>query len=128
MRIAVPSEQPGGLDAAISAHFGHCACFTIVEVVNDVVASVEVLPNQPHAQGGCMAPVMFLKQHGVDHMIAGGMGMRPLMGFQQVGIQVHYHEGASVVSGGVGLLLAGQARVFGPAQACGGGGGGCHDQ
>ncbi len=126
MRIAIPSEQPGGLDAALSAHFGHCACFTIVDAQDDEVTAVSVLPNAPHGQGGCMAPVSFLKSHGVDRMVAGGMGMRPLQGFQQVGIQVHYHEGAARVSDAVGLLLAGQARVFGPAQACGGGGGGCH--
>ena len=127
MRIAIPSEQPGGLDAAISGHFGHCACFTLVDIADDEVTEVRLLPNMPHGQGGCMAPVTYLKQHGVDHMLAGGMGMRPLQGFQQVGIQVYYHEGAASVGDAVGLLLAGQARVFGPAQACGGGGGGCHD-
>lgn len=127
MRIAIPSEQPGGLDANLSAHFGHCAVFTIVDADDDEVSAVQVLPNAPHDQGGCMAPVMFLKQHGVDRLVAGGMGMRPLMGFQQVGIQVHFHEGAALVSEAVGLLLAGQARIFGPAQTCGGGGGGCHD-
>lgn len=124
MRIAIPSEQPGGLDAAVSAHFGHCACFTIVDVDEQGAQRVGVLPNAPHGQGGCMAPVSFLKQHGVERLVAGGMGMRPLMGFQQVGIEVHYHEGAALVGEAVGLLLAGQARVFAPAQACGGG---CHD-
>ncbi|MFH1469521.1 MAG: NifB/NifX family molybdenum-iron cluster-binding protein [Pseudomonadota bacterium] len=125
MRIAVPSEAPGGLDAQLSPHFGHCAFFTLVDTEGDEVKGVEVLPNMPHAQGGCMAPVMYLAQHGVERLVAGGMGMRPLMGFQQVGIQVHFHEGAEKVSDAVGLLLAGQARIFGPAQTCGGGGG-CH--
>ncbi len=127
MRIAIPSEQPGGLDAAISGHFGHCACFTIVDTDADVVSEVSVLPNMPHDQGGCMAPVMYLKQHAVDRLVAGGMGMRPLMGFQQVGIDVYFHEDSATVAGAVSLLLAGQARVFGPAQACGGGSGGCDD-
>ena len=125
MRIAIPSDAPGGLDAVLSQHFGHCACFTVVDADGDQVTDITVLPNAPHGQGGCMAPVMFLKQHGVDRLVAGGMGMRPLMGFQQVGIQVHYHEGAAVVGDAVDLILAGQARIFGPAQTCGGGGGGC---
>jgi len=123
MRIAIPSEQPGGLDAALSAHFGHCACFTIVDADDGEVKSVSILPNMPHAQGGCMAPVMYLKDHMVDRLVAGGMGGRPLQGFQQVGIQVHYHEGAALVSEALGLLLEGKARIFGPAQTCGGGGG-----
>ena len=127
MRIAIPSEQPGGLDATLSNHFGHCGCYTVIDADDDEVSSVQVLPNMPHAQGGCMAPVMYLKQHGVDRLVAGGMGMRPLMGFQQVGIEVFYHEGATVVADAVAMLLAGKARVFGPAQTCGGGSGGCHD-
>jgi predicted Fe-Mo cluster-binding NifX family protein len=126
MRIALPSELPGGLEAALSAHFGHCPCFTLVDVVDDEVKEVQVLPNVPHAQGGCMAPVMYLKDNNVDRLVAGGMGMRPLQGFQQVGIEVHYHEGAAKVGDALGLLMAGQARVFGPAQTCGGGAGGCH--
>jgi predicted Fe-Mo cluster-binding NifX family protein len=60
MRIAVPSEQPGGLESAISAHFGHCPCFTIVDTADGEVGEVRVLPNMPHGQGGCMAPVMYL--------------------------------------------------------------------
>lgn len=123
MKVAVPSEAPGGLDAAISPHFGHCAAFTMVEVSQGQVGTVEVVPNTGHAQGGCMAPVMMLKQMGADALIAGGMGMRPLAGFQQVGIQVYYHEESSLVSEAVKLLAAGNARIFGPAQVCGGGGG-----
>jgi predicted Fe-Mo cluster-binding NifX family protein len=125
MRIALPSEQPGGLEAALSSHFGHSPCFTLVDVEGDEVVQVRVVPNMPHGQGGCMAPVAYLKEHGVQRLVAGGMGMRPLQGFQQVGIAVHYHEGAARVEEALDLLLAGQARIFGPAQACGGGGG-CH--
>ncbi len=72
-----------------------------------------------------MAPVMLLKNQGVDTMLAGGMGMRPLSGFQQVGITVYYNEGASTVADAVKLLSDGRARAFGAAQACGGGGGDC---
>lgn len=123
MLIAIPSEAPGGLDALLSAHFGHCAVFTLVEVNGDQVESVRLLPNQGHAQGSCMAPVMLLKEAGVEAMIAGGMGMRPLAGFQQVGIQVYFKEEAELVGEAVDLVTAGTARTFGPAQTCGGGGG-----
>ena len=126
MKIAVPSESPGGLDAQLSAHFGHCFAFTLIDVSDGTIDKVETLVNQGHAQGGCMAPVMMLKQAGVDALIAGGMGMRPLAGFQQVGIHVYFNEGANLVSEATDLLIQGKARVFGPAQTCGGGGGQGH--
>ena len=127
MLIAVPSDTPGGLDSAISEHFGHCAAFTLVNVEDGEIAEVTVVENSGHEQGGCMAPVMFLKEHEVDILLAGGMGMRPLAGFQQVGIEVRFKEDASSVRDAVNLHLSGKCRDFGEAQTCGGGGTSCDD-
>ena len=88
MKIAIPSMAPGGLEAEISAHFGHSDVFTMVTVEDNKIAGTELVQNPPHAQGGCMAPVMLLKENGADALIITGIGMRPLMGFQQVGIKV----------------------------------------
>ena len=122
MKIAIPSGAPGGLDAEISPHFGHCETFTLVDVDGGEAKEIKTLDNLPHEQGGCMAPVMLLKEAGVDALIAGGMGMRPLAGFQQVGIDVFFSESVSTVGEALQLILDGKARKFGPAQACGGGG------
>ena len=129
MLIAVPCENPGGLEAAISEHFGHCDAFTLVTVDDGKVGEVSVLANTAHGEGGCMAPVMLLKNHGVEVLVAGGMGGRPLAGFQQVGIAVHFKESATSVGSAVELFLAGGCRAFGEAETGGGGGGGCggHD-
>lgn len=125
MLIAIPSDAPGGLDANISAHFGHCDAFTLVKVDDGKLGDVEIHKNQGHEQGGCMAPVMTLKQLGVDVLIAGGMGMRPLAGFQQVGIAVHHMKDSSTVRDAAELFVSGGCPEFGQAQTCGGGGGGC---
>jgi predicted Fe-Mo cluster-binding NifX family protein len=95
-RVAVPSEYPGGLAAPRSGHFGRCDCFTIVEINGDQVGDVTVLQNMPHTEGGCMAPVMLLAQHGVDAIVVDGIGGRPLAGFSQVGIAVHAGSGQTV--------------------------------
>ena len=129
MKVAVPSMNPGGMEALVSEHFGHCDIFTLVDVEDNQVSEITLLPNAGHEQGGCMAPVMLLKNSGVDILSAGGMGMRPLAGFQQVGIQVFFNEGAKTVGEALDKFIQGQCRVFGPAQVCGGGqehGGGCH--
>lgn len=122
MLIAIPSDAPGGLDAPISEHFGHCAAFTLVQLVDGAIGDVRVVPNGDHDHGGCMAPVRALKALDVEALIAGGMGMRPLAGFQSVGIAVHFKEEAESVRDGVNLFLEGKCREFGSSQTCGGGG------
>jgi len=128
MLIAVPSDAPGGLDSTLSEHFGHCGAFTIVEVEDGKVGEVVILENGGHEQGGCMAPVQLLKENGVEVLLAGGMGQRPLAGFQQVGITVHFKGEAQSVGEAVNLFIDGGCPAFDEAQTCGGGGGECGSQ
>ena len=121
--VAVPSTNPGGLDSPLGAHFGHCDLYTVVEVEDGAIVNVKTLPNVPHQQGGCMAPVNHLAQNGVGALIAGGMGMRPLMGFNQVGIDVFYGANAATVGEAVQAFLQGQLQTFTTEFTCGGGGG-----
>ena len=120
--IAVPSENPGGLDAQVGAHFGHCEVYTLATVKDGEIEGVQVIPNIPHEQGGCMAPVNYLAQQGVKILIAGGMGLRPLLGFNQVGIDVYYGGGAESVKEAVAGIISGSLVKFTPQQTCGGGG------
>ena len=77
MLVAIPTQSPGGLDASISDHFGHCDSFTLIELSADgQPGTVRVLPNQGHEHGGCMAPVQLLHGEGVTTLISGGMGGR----------------------------------------------------
>ena len=122
--VAIPSSHPGGLEAELGAHFGHCDLYTLVRIAQGKIEEVATLPNVPHQQGGCMAPVNHLAQNGVQVLIAGGMGMRPLMGFNQVGIDVLYGGGAQTVAEAVEALLQGRLQRFTTEFTCGGGGGG----
>lgn len=120
--VAIPSSMPGGLEAPLGAHFGHCDLYTLVEVEDGAVNSVQTIPNVPHQQGGCMAPVQHLAQQGVNALIAGGMGLRPLMGFNQVGIKVFFGNEAQTVGEAVQGFVAGQLPQFSQEHTCGGGG------
>jgi predicted Fe-Mo cluster-binding NifX family protein len=93
-----------------------------VTLDGDKVAEVRLLPNMPHQQGGCMAPVQHLAVNGVNQLIAGGMGLRPLMGFNQVGIEVYYGGSVRTVREAVEAMLAGQLPQFKQEHTCGGGG------
>ncbi|WP_045217277.1 NifB/NifX family molybdenum-iron cluster-binding protein [Desulfonatronovibrio magnus] len=120
-RIAVPSTNPGGLNSELGQHFGHCDLYTIIDVVNGRISSVETLPNVPHVQGGCMAPVNHLAGNGVEILIAGGMGMRPLMGFNQVGIDVFFGGDSRKVEDAVNAFMSGTLVKFTAEYTCGGG-------
>ena len=76
MKIAIPSVLPGGLEAQVGAHFGHCDCYTLVDVEDGAVVKSEVIPSCAHEHGGCLAPVNYLADRGVTVLLAGGMGMR----------------------------------------------------
>jgi ATP-binding protein involved in chromosome partitioning len=119
--VAVPSMHPGGLDAVRSGHFGHCDVFTLIHVENGEIREVSVVHNPPHQQGGCQAPVNLLHQNRADALIVGGIGMRPLMGFRQVGIDVYYGPEGETVGAVVDRLLKGNLELIQENQVCGGG-------
>ena len=126
--VAIPSESPGGLDASASGHFGHCDVFTLVTVADGQAGEIKLQPNLPHEQGGCLAPVNMLAQCGVKALIAGGMGMRPLMGFNSVGIDVFFNGGLTNVKDIIDAFAQGRLPRFSQDNTCGGGsghGGGC---
>jgi len=122
-RIAIPSMGPGGLDGQRSGHFGHCDVFTMVDIENGEIKEVSTVPNESHVQGGCMVPVNLLAGHSVKALIVGGIGMRPLMGFKQVGIDVYYDETRPDIRPVVEDLIAGKLPAIGDDQVCVGGGG-----
>ena len=120
--VAVPTNIPGGMEASISDHFGHCDVFTLIKIAGQDVEEVLTVDNVPHVQGGCMAPVNLLADHGVQVLVAGGMGMRPLMGFNSVGIEVFHNRGLRMVNEVVGAFMSGQLPRFTQEFTCGGGG------
>lgn len=122
-RIAVPSNGQGGLDGTRAGHFGHCDVFTFVDVEDGEIKKVSVLQNQEHAQGGCMVPVNLLSENRVNALIVGGIGMRPLMGFRQVGIDVYHDDQRPEIEPVVKDLIAGKLSEINNDQVCGGGGG-----
>ncbi|MGF7185455.1 putative Fe-Mo cluster-binding NifX family protein [Desulfitispora alkaliphila] len=96
IKVAVPSEAPGGLEALRAQHFGKCQVFTLVELENDQVVSVTPFANTGHTAGGCLEPVKMLADQGVQAIIVTGMGKKPLMGFRAVNIDVYLGQGVRV--------------------------------
>jgi len=122
MVLAIPSVGAGGIDAQRSGHFGHCDCFTVVDIEDSKVLGARVVDNPPHHEGGCLGPVNLLSGEGVNTLIVAGIGGRPLAGFNDAGITVYFDSQIPVVGDAVDALVAGRIQVIDPSAVCGGGG------
>jgi len=80
MKIAIPLA--GG---KLTAHFGHCEEFAVIDVENNEIVKKETVTPPPHEPG--VLP-RFLGGLGVNLVIAGGMGQRAVMLFGEQQIQV----------------------------------------
>jgi predicted Fe-Mo cluster-binding NifX family protein len=87
MRIAVSVDDANGLDSVVSPHFGRCPYFVVVDVTQGSVTSVREEPNPcfPQHQPGQVP--RFIKSLEAEVMIAGGMGRRAIMFFEELGIE-----------------------------------------
>jgi predicted Fe-Mo cluster-binding NifX family protein len=79
MRIAISTDGE-----FVSAHFGRCPSFTLVDIENGQVMKRMEVANPGHQPG---AIPEFLHKKGVGCIVAGGMGMRATMFFEEYGIQ-----------------------------------------
>jgi len=121
IRVAIPSDGQGGLDGKRAGHFGHCDVFTCIDVEDGEIKEVSIVPNEEHVQGGCMVPVNLLAQNNVNALVVGGIGMRPLMGFRQVGIDVYHDAVRPDIRPVVEDFLAGNLPLISDNDVCGGG-------
>lgn len=125
MRIAIPTDNPGGLKANRAEHFGHCDIFTLVDLDEGKgIRSVETIANGGHEAGGCMVPVNVLHQAGADAIIVSGMGARPMQGFTGVGIKVYFAmgEGGATAHDTINKFIANQLPLMHGDQVCQGSG------
>ncbi len=127
LTLAIPSDNPGGLTAGISAHFGHCDLFTLISIEDDQIASVNTVSNVEHGTGGCVEPVNLLRDQGVQAVVVGGIGARPMQAFADAGIAVYYADRDALKNVGEAAsgMIAGKFPMMRADQTCQGHGS-CH--
>jgi predicted Fe-Mo cluster-binding NifX family protein len=79
MKAAISTDA-----GSVSAHFGRCPTFTIVEIEDGKVLRREELDNPGHQPG--FIP-RFLSDRGVECIVAGGMGQRATALFDEFDIK-----------------------------------------
>ena len=87
MRIAISADNKNGLDSIVSPHFGRCPCFVLVDVDDHQVTAVTEVDNPYYAQHQPGQVPAFINSYNANVMLAGGMGRRAIMFFDQFGIQ-----------------------------------------
>ncbi len=92
MRISVSAIDDRGLESNIAQHFGRCPYYVFVDITDDQIEAVEVLPNPYYENHTPRAVPAFINEHGADVMIAGGMGRRAIALFEQY--QIKSYTGA----------------------------------
>ena len=80
MRVAISTDGE-----FVSAHFGRCPSFTIVDIIKDGEVAIKEVADNPGHQPGFIP--QFLHKKGVNCIIAGGMGMRAQGFFDEFSIQ-----------------------------------------
>ncbi len=111
LKIAIPVEEPSGLDAPVSMHFGRAPFYAIVEVDLKAgrVLDVKVIENVSKHFGGGGTPAELLAGEGVEAIVVHGLGAKALALFQRLGVKAYRAEGASAREV-VERLLAGELK------------------
>ena len=116
MKIAISTDGD-----QISAQFGRCPSFTLVNIENGQVTEKKIIDNPGHHPG--FLP-KYLQEQGVQYIIAGGMGQRAKMLFDEQSIatimgisgkvdDVVQKLSAGNLVGGISLCSPGAGRGYG---------------
>jgi len=108
MKIVIPTNDNNGYLSKMGAHFGKANFYTIIEVENNEIKDVEVIPNPGHGAGACgnaIANILNLKP---DALIVVGIGPNPAMGFNKAGLSVFVDKESISVEESVNKLLNNQ--------------------
>jgi predicted Fe-Mo cluster-binding NifX family protein len=97
MRIAIASEDNKGLEGTVSAHFGRCPYYVLVDADSGKIGNVQAIQSPFYGGHGEGDVPNFIQVQGAKVMISGGMGPKAIGYFNQFGIEV-----ATGASGKVG--------------------------
>ena len=79
MKIAISTDGE-----YVSEHFGRCPSFTIADIQDNQIATKEIIDNPGHHPGHLPK---FLHEKGAEYIIAGGMGQRAQVLFDENNIK-----------------------------------------
>ena len=120
IKVVVPSEAPGGLDAAPCRHFGLCSMFTAASLENNRISSVTIHKNEHILCRDCFAPIKYLLGNGMDVLLVNRLGVFPFRILESIGISVYYFSEQKSVRELIEDFICGKLRSFTHEDTCNG--------
>ena len=115
MRVCIPTANDGGLEDIISEHFGRASTFTIVDLYS---GETKVIRNESVHMGGRLYPPEIMARERVDAMICKGIGVKALMRFSELGIDVYISEEGGKVKDILESFRRGDLKKAGLGDGC----------
>lgn len=86
MKVCVPTNGQGGIEAMVSEHFGRSPTYTVVDTES---GKVEVIANTSEHMGGAGKPPEQILRTGAHVLVCSGLGPRAIDMFESYGIEVY---------------------------------------
>jgi predicted Fe-Mo cluster-binding NifX family protein len=87
MKIGVPIIEPNGMASEVNDHFGMSEHFAILEVEGDDIKGLEFIRESPSLKEHRTPPGL-LAEHGVEVVLAGGIGPHMIEELLDKGIKI----------------------------------------
>jgi predicted Fe-Mo cluster-binding NifX family protein len=88
-KIVLTANDDLGLEGEMAMHFGHCPYFVVAHVNADNLVERSQVQANPYAQAHQPGQIpQYIKSIGADVVIAGGMGVKAIEWFRDLGIEV----------------------------------------
>jgi len=94
MRICIPTEDKGGINANVYGHFGSAPYFTIYDTDKETFRTVDNT-NAHHSHGMCH-PIGVLGASSIDVVVCQGMGMRAVQKLNEANVKTYRADGKTV--------------------------------
>jgi len=91
VKIAIPSNENGGLDDIINFQFGRCSTFTIITLERDEIKAVEVVKNNAaDSMGGAgIQSAQILANNGAQEVIVGNLGPNAVQSLNALNLKLY---------------------------------------
>lgn len=114
MKICIPVLEENDLNSPVSAHFGQSRSFALID---DDTNDVTFVKNDGTHHGGTVPPPQIIANSGADALLCGGLGVKAVRMFEQLGVHV-YCNASGTVAEALNAYKAGKLPEATDANAC----------
>ena len=96
VKICVPSMESTGLLSEISTHFGKTPYFTILEVENEEIKTIEIKKIESRHAGGKKTPAEIIIEINPDVVLCANLGLKAVEMLKEHGITINVGASGTV--------------------------------